>query len=93
MTTQVIFNIDKKLKERAQKKAKMDGLSFSDILQMSTRAYVEGRLEPRMTQPEPEKFNSKTRRILDKALKDVKEGKNLAGPFKTMAEMDAYLDS
>ena len=48
MTTQVIFKIDKALKLKAQKKAKIDGLSFSDILQMSTRAYVEGKLQPRI---------------------------------------------
>lgn len=90
MTTQVIFKIDKKLKEQAMKKAKGQGLSFSDILQMSTRAFVEGRLEARLVQPE-EKFNAKTRRILDRVLKDVKEGKNLAGPFKTVADMKKYL--
>ena len=28
-----------------------------------------------------------------KMLKDIKEGKNLVGPFKSAAEMDAYLDS
>jgi len=92
MTTQVIFKIDKTLKAKAQKKAKMDGLSFSDILQMSTREYVQGRFEPQMVQTE-EKFNTKTRRILDRVLKDVKEGKNLVGPFKTAQEMDNYLDS
>lgn len=92
MTTQVIFNLDKKLKEKAQKKAKADGLSFSDILQMSTRAYVQGKFEPQMVQTE-EKFNAKTRRILDSRLKDLKEGKNLVGPFKTVKEMDNYLDS
>ena len=93
MTTQVIFNIDKKLKVKAQKKAKADGLSFSDILQMSTRAYVEGKLEPRMIHPEPEKFNAKTRREIEKALKDIKAGKNLSGPFYSAKEMDDYLDT
>ena len=91
MTTQVIFNIDKKLKERAQKKAKADGLSFSDILQMSTRAYVEGKLEPRMIQPEPEKFNTKTRKVLDRALKDIKEGKNLSPRFDNVQDAITYL--
>ena len=92
MTTQVIFNIDKKLKERAQKKAKRDGLSFSDILQMSTRAYVEGKLEPRMVQRE-EKFNAKTRKEIEAAIKDIKLGKNLSPVFTSAKEMDDYLDS
>lgn len=90
MTTQVIFNLDVKLKQKAQKKAKADGLSFSDILQMSTRAYVLGEFEPRMVQTE-EKFNDKTKRILNRRLKDLKEGKNLAGPFKNVSEMKKYL--
>ncbi len=90
MITQVIFKIDKALKAKAQKKAKLDGLSFSDILQMSTRAYVEGKLQPQMVQKE-EKFNAKTRRILDRRLGDIKEGKNLVGPFKNVEEMKKYL--
>ena len=92
MTTQVIFNIDKKLKEKAQKKAKSDGLSFSDILQMSTRAYVEGKLEPRMIQPEPEKFNAKTRKEIETALKDIKAGRNLSPRFDNIDEAIVYLD-
>jgi antitoxin component of RelBE/YafQ-DinJ toxin-antitoxin module len=90
MTTQVLFKIDKKLKEKAQKKAKADGLSFSDILQMSTRAYVEGKIIPGMIQPE-EKFNAKTRKEIEKALKDIKEGKNLSPAFDNAKDAIAYL--
>lgn len=90
MTTQVIFNLDIKLKEKAQKKAKADGLSFSDILQMSTRAYVQGKFEPQMVQT-GEKFNAKTLKELKQISKDIKEGKNLVGPFKNAAEMKKYL--
>ena len=92
MTTQVIFKIDKALKAKAQKKAKLDGLSFSDILQMSTRAYVEGKLRPQMVQKE-EKFNAKTRKEIEQALKDIKAGKNLSPTFSSIKEMDNYLDS
>ena len=46
MTTQVIFKIDKKIKEKAQKKAKREGMTFSDVLKMSTYAYVNGTLHP-----------------------------------------------
>lgn len=92
MTTQVIFNLDKKLKEKAQKKAKADGLSFSDILQMSTRAYVQGKFEPQMVQTE-EKFNAETRKEIEAAIKDIKAGKNLSPIFTSTKEMDDYLDS
>jgi len=35
--------------------------------------------------------NAKTRKILDQALKDIKQGKNLVGPFETAEEMDNFL--
>ena len=46
MTTKVIFRIEKKIKEQAQRKAKGSGLTFSDILQMATYAYVKNDFEP-----------------------------------------------
>ena len=46
MTTQVIFKIDKKIKEKAQKKAKSRGMTFSNVLKMATYAYVENTFEP-----------------------------------------------
>ena len=44
MTTQVIFKIDKKLKERAMKRAENEGLPFASVLKLATKAYVEGDL-------------------------------------------------
>ena len=44
MTTQVIFKIDKELKKKAQKRAAAQGVSFSTVLKMATRSYVEGNL-------------------------------------------------
>ena len=41
MTEQVIFKIDKKLKDRAMKKAKLDGTTYSHVLKEATQAYVE----------------------------------------------------
>ena len=46
MITQVIFKIDKKIKEKAQKKAKEQGTTFSEVLKMSTYAYANGALKP-----------------------------------------------
>jgi antitoxin component of RelBE/YafQ-DinJ toxin-antitoxin module len=89
MTTQVIFKIDKKLKDKAMKKAQDEGLPFAFVLKMATQAYVEGRLEPQMVQPE--KFNAKTRRILDQALKDIKAGKNLSPTFNNAKDAITYL--
>ena len=45
MVEQVIFKIDKKLKEKAMKKAKKDGVAFSAVLKSATQAYVEDQFE------------------------------------------------
>lgn len=92
MTTQLMVKIDKGLKDRVAKKAKKQDLSLSDLVKMTFHAYDEGRIQPGIMQT-PERFNAKTRRILDRRIEDVEQGKNLVGPFKTPEEMDNYLDS
>lgn len=92
MTTQVIFRIDPKIKAQAQKKAKNSGLTFSDILQMATYAYVRDDFEPVLMRKE-ERLNLKTHRELIKISNDIKKGKNLSGPFYSAQEMDKFLDS
>lgn len=91
MTTQVIFKIDKKLKQQAQKKAKDEGLPLAFVLKMATQAYVDNNLEIELV-ARP-KLNEKTRRELIKISKDIKEGKNLSPRFSSAKEMDDYLDS
>ncbi len=92
MTTQVIFKIDKKIKTQAQKKARKNGLTFSDVLQMATYAYVRDDFEPVLMGRE-ERLNTKTRRELIKIYNDIKKGKNLIGPFDSAKEMDKILNS
>ena len=41
----MIFNTDKKLKEAAMKKARGQGLTYSAVLNLATRAYVRDELE------------------------------------------------
>ena len=91
MTTQVVFNIDKKLKNEAMRKARSFGLPFSSVLNMATRAFVDGKMSIEMVDAEP--FNAKTRKTLTRILKDVDQGKNLIGPFDGPREMDSFLDS
>lgn len=92
MNTQVIFKIDKKIKVQAQRKAKGSGLTFSDILQMATYAYVKNDFEPVLMRKE-ERLNLKTRRELIKISNDIKKGKNLVGPFNSADEMMKSLRS
>ena len=92
MTTQVIFKIDKKIKEKAQRKAKNSGLTFSDILQMATYAYVRDSFEPVLMRKE-EKLNLKTQRELLKISNDIKQDKNLSPVFKNAKDAIAWLKS
>ena len=92
MTTQVIFRIDQKIKKQAQAKAKGSGMTFSDILQMATYAYVRDDFEPVLMRKE-ERLNAKTRRELIKISKDIKEGKNLSPSFDNIEDAIAWLKS
>jgi len=85
MTTQVIFTIDKDLKRKAMRKARSFGLPFSSVLNLATRAFVEGKVNVELV--ETRAFNAKTRRILTRALKDVKMGRNIVGPFDSAEAM------
>ena len=38
---QVVFKIDKKLKERAMRKAKQEGITYSDVLRVATEAFID----------------------------------------------------
>ena len=91
MTSQVIFKIDGKLKERAMKKARHEGIAFASVLKLATQAYVDGALEVRLVaQP---KLNAKTRRELLRISKDIRQGKNLSPSFDTTKDAIAYLKS
>jgi len=89
MTTQVIFKIDKKLKEQAMKRAENEGLPFASVLKLATKAYVEGDLTIGVVTKE--EFNTKTRREIGKALKDIKKGKNLSPTFDNIRDAIRYL--
>ena len=89
MTSQVIVNVDTKLKNRAMKRAKSEGIPLSAILKSSLRAFVEGRIEFGLT----ESLNTKTLRRIEKAEDDYRKGKNISPAFKTVAEMKKYLDN
>ena len=89
MTTQVIFKIDKKLKEQAMKKAQNEGIAFSSVLKLATQAYIKGNLDVELVaQP---RLNEKTRKELTQVLKDIKSGKNLSPRFNNIKDAINYL--
>lgn len=91
MTTKVIFTIDKKLKNEAMRKARSFGLPFSSVLNLATRAFVDGKMNVEMVEAKP--FNTKTSKILTRILKDVDQGKNLSPVFSSAKEAIRYLES
>lgn len=89
MNTQVIFKMDKKLKERAMKKARAEGIPFSAVLTLATRSFVDGGLTIEAVQRPA--LNDKTRKMLDRALKNIKGGKDLSPSFDNAKDAIAYL--
>lgn len=93
MTTQVIFKMDKKLKQAAQAKAKKEGISLADLYKSATKSYVDGNFNIGLVYRDVLTPNTKTGKMLMKARRDIKAGKNMSPFFKTTAEMDTYLDN
>lgn len=89
MNTQVIFKIDKKLKDQAMKKAQSEGLPFGVVLKLATKAFVEGNLNIGIVANES--FNKSTTKDINKALADIKAGKNLSPRFSNANEGIAFL--
>ncbi len=86
----VIFKIDKKLKQAAQKKAQIKGISLTDFYKSATQSFVNNEIDVGLVvRPQ---LNAKTVRELLKISKDIKEGKNLSPVFHTIGEMKKYLE-
>ena len=43
MTVQIVFNVDPKVKARAMKRAKREGIPFASVLKLATKAFADGR--------------------------------------------------
>lgn len=86
MTTQVVFRVDPKLKNRASKKAAEEGTNLSAVLKMATQAFVDGEFEVGL------KFNKKTQESLTRILHDAKRGKNLSPSFGNVKSMIKSLE-
>lgn len=91
MNTQVIFKIDKNLKDKAMKKAQSEGISFTTILKFATKAFVENQLNVGLVTKE--EFNPHTRKAIMRELKGIKEGKNISPRFKKAKDAIVYLKS
>ena len=91
MITQVVFNVDSALKDKAMKKAKKEGIPFSAVLKMAVKAFVEDKFNIGYIGD----FNLKTSREIRRTIKDIKKNglKNTSPMFSTLAEMNAWIDN
>lgn len=82
MTTRVIFNAEKKIKERAMKEAKKQGVSLSYFLNQALAEVASGEKKVEIV----EQVNEKTLKRLQKAYEEIKQGKNLSPKFANVEE-------
>lgn len=90
MTTQVVFNIDPKIKAKAMKRAKREGVPFASVLKIMTQAFAEGEYGIKLVKEE--RFNAKTAREIRAALKDIEKGRNLSPAFSNMRDAVKWLE-
>lgn len=90
MQTMLSIKIDKKLKEKAQEVAHILGVSLNAVINQNIKEFVS---ERKITFADHPVLNARAQKRLDRLLADSKANRNIVGPFKTMEEMIASLDS
>lgn len=88
MNTTMLIKTNKELKTKAQILAKEMGLPLGTLINNYLKTFVIER-QAVFTSPMP---NKKTIKAIEQARRDIKAGKNLSGPFDTVAEAIAFLE-
>jgi antitoxin component of RelBE/YafQ-DinJ toxin-antitoxin module len=91
MKSLINVKADKDVKEKAQKLAKRLGVPLSVVINAYLHEFI--RSEHVDISLVPRRLSPKVEADIKKALLDYKHKRNIAGPFSTSKEMDAYLDS
>lgn len=93
MSTKTVISVkvDKDVRDRARKVAKKIGVPLSMVVNQQLKQFSFDR---RIEFSEPLIPNAKTRKILDEALRDIREGREdkFSPMFNNVEEMDAWLD-
>ncbi len=89
-TTVLNVKVKKDLKESAQEVARDLGLPLGTIINSYLRRLVDERRVEFVSHPMP---NKETQKLLAEINKDIKEGKNLVGPFGSADEAIKFLNS
>ena len=89
MNTQVIFQIDKKLKNRAMSKAQKEGITFTSILKLATKAFADGNLTVGLIGGD--QLNTIASEEVKGALEDIATGKNVSRSFSSGKDAAKFL--
>jgi len=91
MKTVISVKVDKDVHDRARKVAKKIGVPLSMVVNQELKRFAKAQTVSFGEQLVP---NAKTRKILDEALRDIREGREdkFSPAFTDMKEMDKYLD-
>ncbi|MEI6490440.1 MAG: type II toxin-antitoxin system RelB/DinJ family antitoxin [bacterium] len=89
MKTTTSLKIDKDVKEKAAKLAASLGLTLSAVINNSLRKFIA---DKKVSFEEEPRFNKATSRRLNKALEDIKNGKNLSPAFDNAKDAIAWLN-
>jgi addiction module RelB/DinJ family antitoxin len=90
MKTMINIKTDVELKKEVQEVANDLGLPLGTIINHYLRELVNERRVVFADHPMP---NPKTQKIINRALQDVKEGKNITASFDTAKDAASYLRS
>lgn len=91
MKTAISLKIDRDVRDRAQGVARRIGIPLSMVVNQQLKQFAD---ERRIEFYEPLVPNAKTRKILDEALRDIREGRSdkFSPPFTNVKDMDRWLD-
>ena len=90
MTTQVVFQLDKKVKDKAMRRAKREGVPFAAVMKIAAQEYAQERYHIGMLKTE--RLNEKTQKELKEIMQDIKKGRNISPGFENMEDAIAWLE-
>jgi len=91
MKTAISFKVDTQVRDRARKVAHAIGIPLSMVVNQQLKVFAD---ERRIEFYEPLIPNAKTRKVLDEALRDIKDGRidKFSPAFTNVKDMDRWLD-
>jgi addiction module RelB/DinJ family antitoxin len=90
MKTIINIKADRDIKEKASRTAKQMGLPLSTVVNAFLRQFID---ERKITFSIPLKPSKKLEKVLRATDKNIKEGKNIIGPFYSAEDMIKSLKS